>query len=220
MAQRGVSVTPPQVLARIDHLVYAAADLGRGIVEIERLLGVRASVGGRHPLWGTRNALASLGPSAYLEIIAPDPNQLPGAGGRPFGLDARGSSRLVGWAAKGSELANLRDNAAQHGVELGKVLSGSRVQPDGAVLTWMLTDPRCVVGDGIAPFFIDWGKSPHPARFASPGAALVGLRAEHPDAERVRRMLRVLAVDLLISAGPVPALLASIDCPQGRVILK
>lgn len=210
----------PEVLVRIDHLVYAAADLDSGIAEVERLLGVRAGVGGRHPVWGTRNALASLGSSSYLEIIAPDPMQLPGAGGRPFGLDAPGSSRLVGWAAKGSELAKLRDAAAQQCVELGKVLSGSRIQPDGVVLTWTLTDPRCVVADGIAPFFIDWGKSLHPARFASRGAILVGLRAEHPDADRVRRMLRVIAVDLPVSAGPVPALIASIDCPNGRVVLK
>lgn len=208
------------VLARIDHLVYAAADLDRGIAEVERLLGVRAGVGGRHPVWGTRNALASLGSSSYLEIIAPDPDQLPGAGGRPFGLHAPGSSRLVGWAAKGGKLAILRDCAARHGVELGQVLSGSRIQPDGAVLTWTLTDPRCVVADGIAPFLIDWGKSPHPALFASPGATLVALRAEHPDAARVRQVLHVIAVDMAVSAGPIPALIASIDCPRGRVILR
>jgi hypothetical protein len=213
-------VSSPEVLARIDHLVYAAADLEGGIVEVERLLGVRAGMGGRHPVWGTRNALASLGPSSYLEIIAPDPDQLQGSGGRPFGLDTPGSSRLVGWAAKGSELAAFRDTAAQRGVELGNVLSGSRIQPDGTVLTWTLTDPGCVVADGIAPFFIDWGKSPHPAQTASPGATLVGLRAEHPDADRVRRMLHAMAVDLPVSAGPAPALMASIDCPRGRVVLK
>jgi len=213
-------VASPDVLARIDHLVYAAADLDRGIAEVERLLGVRASVGGRHPVWGTRNALASLGPSSYLEIIAPDPDQLPSAGGHPFGLDAAGASRLVGWAAKGSGLEKFRDGAAQQGVELGKVQSGSRIQPNGAVLTWTLTDPRCVVADGIAPFFIDWGKSPHPALLAAQGATLVGLRAEHPHADRVRQMLRAIAVDLPVSAGAVPALMASIDCPRGCIVLK
>jgi hypothetical protein len=208
-----------EVLARVDHLVYASADLDRGIAEVERLLGVHANPGGRHPTWGTRNALAALGPSSYLEIIAPDPDHLPNSEGHPFGLDVLGPSRLIGWAVKGSGLASFRDSAAQHGVELGKVLCGSRKRPDGVVLTWELTDLRCVVADGIVPFFIDWGKSPHPALVASQGATLVSLLAKHPDADRVRRMLRIIDVDLPVGPGPGPALIAEIDCPNGRVVL-
>ena len=209
----------PEVLALVDHLVYATADLDRGIAEVEELLGVRASPGGQHPIWGTRNALIALGSSSYLEIIAPDPDHSSPSEGRPFGLEALASSRLVGWAAKGSGLTNFRDAAAQHGVELGRVLSGSRKQADGTALTWKLTDLRCVVADGIVPFFIDWGKSPHPALAASRGATLVGLRAEHPDADHVLGMLRVVAVDLKVGVGAAPALIAEIDCPNGRVLL-
>jgi glyoxalase-like protein len=213
-------MAPPEVLAFVDHLVYATADLDRGIAEVERLLGVRASPGGQHPIWGTRNALVALGSSSYLEIIAPDPDHSSPSEGRPFGLEALASSRLVGWAAKGSGLTSFRDAAAQQGVELGRVLSGSRKQADGTVLTWKLTDLRCVVADGVVPFFIDWGKSPHPALVASRGATLVGLRAEHPDADHVLRMLRVVAVDLKVGVGAAPALIAEIDCPYGRVLLR
>jgi hypothetical protein len=209
----------PEGLALVDHLVYATADLDRGIAEVERVLGVRASPGGQHPIWGTRNALVALGSSSYLEIIAPNPDHSSLSEGRPFGLDALAASRLVGWAAKGSGLTNFRDAAAQHGVELGRVLSGSRKQADGTVLTWKLTDLRCVVADGIVPFFIDWGKSPHPALVASRGATLVGLRAEHPDADHVLQMLRIVAVDLKVGVGAAPALIAEIDCPYGRVLL-
>ena len=209
----------PEVLALVDHLVYGTSDLDRGILEVEQVLGVRASLGGHHPIWGTRNALVALGPSSYLEIIAPNPDHSPPSEGRPFGLEALKSSRLVGWAAKGCGLTNFRDAAAQRGVELGRVLSGSRKQANGTVLTWQLTDLRCVIADGIVPFFIDWGKSPHPALVASGGATLVNLRAEHPDADRVLRMLGVIAVDLKVGVGAAPALIAEIDCPNGRVLL-
>jgi hypothetical protein len=213
-------VTSPAILARVDHLVYATTDLDRGISEIERLLGVRAIPGGRHAAWGTRNALASLGIRCYLEIIAPDPEFTTGAAGRPFGLEGLGASRLVTWVANGSGLEQVRAAAAERGVVLGNVLSGERQRPDGTLLRWTLTDPRQVVADGIVPFFIDWGQSPHPALVSPQGATLVSLRAEHPEPDRVCGLLRVLGLELSVEAGPVPALVAEIDCPQGRVVLR
>jgi hypothetical protein len=213
-------MTRPAILTRVDHLVYATTDLDRGIAEIERLLGVRAIPGGRHAAWGTRNALASLGTRCYLEIIAPDAEFAIGAAGRPFGLEGLGASRLVKWVANGSGLEQVRAAAAERGVVLGDVLSGERQRPDGTLLQWTLTDPRQVVADGIVPFFIDWGQSPHPALVSPEGARLLSLRAEHPEPDRARGLLRVLGLELSVEAGPVPALVAEIDCPQGRVVLR
>jgi hypothetical protein len=213
-------MSPPTLLARVDHLVYAASDLDRGVAEIEQLLGVRASAGGRHPTWGTRNALLALGPWSYLEIIARDPDRSPSSGLHPFGLDGSGPPRLAGWAANATGLEQLRAAAARFGIALGNVLSGSRQRPDGAILDWALTDLHCVIADGVVPFFIDWGKSPHPASAAPTGATLVGPRAEHPDAHRVRGMLGNLALELPVTNGSLPALVAEIDCPNGRVLLR
>ena len=53
--------------------------------------------------------------------------------------------------------------AAHAGVKLGEVIDGSRQRADGVVLSWRFTDPRTVAFDGLIPFFIDWGKTPHPA---------------------------------------------------------
>ena len=84
---------------------------------------------------------------------------------------------------------------------LGAVASGSRRRPDGVVLAWRYTDPTVVVADGLVPFFIDWGSSPHPALTAAKGATLTQLRAEHPDAPRVQKMIDALGLDLRVSPG-------------------
>ena len=48
----------------------------------------------------------------------------------------------------------------------------------------------------------------------------MNLRAEHPEADRVLRILGVIAVDLKVGAGAAPALIAEIDCPYRRVLLS
>ena len=209
-----------ELLARVDHLVYATPDLNRGVEEIEKILGVRATPGGQHPGRGTRNALITLGPAIYLEIIAPDPEQPPPKTPRPFGIDGLKESRLVAWAAKGSDLGRLRDEAARKGARLGEVMSGSRRRTDGVLLSWRYSDPQTVLADGLVPFFIDWGQSPHPARTAAQGASQIALRAEHPDAQRVQRLLNELGLDLPVQTGATPALVAIIDSPRGRVELR
>jgi Glyoxalase-like domain len=99
-------------------------------------------------------------------------------------------------------------------------MPGSRRRPDGVVLSWRYTDPNTVAADGLVPFFIDWGASPHPALTAARGASLVQLRTEHPDPERVQRMLDRLGLDLRITRGFPPAIIATIDSPHGRVELR
>src|SRR4026209_285400 len=99
-AQRGED----DVLAKVDHLVYATPDLDLGVKTIESLLGVRATAGGQHPGLGTRNALIALGPSTCLETTGPDPDQPRLSQPRRFGIDDLKTPRLVGWVAKGTQL--------------------------------------------------------------------------------------------------------------------
>lgn len=207
------------LLAVVDHLVYATPDVQQGVERVERLLGVRATPGGQHPGRGTRNALLSLGPGRYLEIIGPDPEQPSPVQARPFGIDDLKEPRLVTWAAKGQQLEQLASDAGRRGVTLGEVISGSRRRADGVLLSWRYTDPRTIVADGIVPFFIDWGSTPHPASTATPGASLIALRAEHPDAKQIQRTLSRLGLNLRVEPGPRSALIATISTPRGRVEL-
>jgi hypothetical protein len=214
------SRNPQGLLGTIDHLVYATPDLTAGVKQIEALLGVHATPGGQHPGEGTRNALVALGPTSYLEIIGPDPDQPAPAGPRKFRIDDLKAAQLVTWAAKGTNLTQLVADARRRGVPLGDVIPGSRRTPAGVLLSWHISNQRAIVADGLVPFFIDWGDTPHPAKSAAAGATLISLRAEHPDPDKVRRMLGELGLDLSVVKGAKPSLVAAIAGARGRVELR
>lgn len=209
-----------EFLSKVDHLVYATPDLAAGIKQVERLLGVSAVPGGQHPGGGTRNALIRLGDETYLEIIGPDPDQPKPPRPRRFGIDEIKAPRLVTWAAKGTDLEAIVENAKSHGVDFGQVQSGSRRRPDGVLLSWRLTVSPVLTADGIVPFFIDWGKTPHPAAALPKGCVLIALRAEHPDAGGVQAELSTLGLNLRVDSGSAPAIIATIRTPNGDVELR
>jgi hypothetical protein len=207
-------------LSQVDHIVYAAPDLDQAVDQFERLSGIRASSGGSHPGMGTRNALISLGPDSYLEIVAPDRAQVDYRSPRVFRIDSLDRPRIVTWAAKGDDIEQLA--AAETGGEaiLGAAMSGSRKTPNGASLGWQLTDPYREVADGVIPFFINWGDTPHPAGTAASGATLTGFRVEHPDSAFVRGIFDTLGLSIAVTDGTEPLLIAEIDTPNGRLDLR
>lgn len=204
----------------VDHLVFGAPDLDRGIEEVERRLGVRPAVGGRHPQYGTRNALLALGRETYLEVMAPDPELPAPDRGRLFRLDGLERSQLVAWAVRREEIEETAARARDHGTELGPVQEGSREQPDGTSISWRLTDPYAVSARSVVPFLIAWGETPHPAGGAPDDGELVGLRAEHPEPDAVRQDLRALGVELRVEEGDRPRLVATIRTGRGLVDLR
>jgi hypothetical protein len=70
------------VPVRIDHVIYAAADLDAATARFEAELGVSAAGGGRHERLGTHNRIVPLG-GGYLEVLGvADPDE---AAAAPFG---------------------------------------------------------------------------------------------------------------------------------------
>jgi hypothetical protein len=200
--------------------VYAAPDLAAAVPDLEALLGVKPAPGGRHPRWGTRNALVPLGPDTYLEIIGPDDESPAAVRPTLFGIDRLTAPRLVTWAARADHLGSLATRARAHGIDLGAVTRGERERPGGTRLEWDATDPMTEREGGVIPFFIDWRDSPHPG--ASPDAivSLAGFHAEHPEPGRIAALLRMLDVALEVRHGPAPALTAELRTPTGIVTLR
>ncbi len=183
-SQRRDNITPMNV----DHIIYGAPSLETGMESVEGLLGVRAAMGGKHVGLGTHNALLSLGSGAYMEIIAPDPEQTAPSRPLPFGLDLPVKPRLVTWAIKAPDIEARAQRAKAAGVDLGPVLRMSRERPDGLRLEWALTYREEMLGDGLVPFLIAWEPGPHPSETSPSGCRLVSLRAEHPEPERIAGM--------------------------------
>ena len=209
-----------ELMDRVDHLVYATPDLAAGVERVEKLLGVKAVAGGQHPGGGTRNALIRLGDESYLEIIGPDPDQPKPPRPRRFNIDELKLPQLVTWAAKGNDLETIVENAKKNGIGLGQVQAGSRKRPDGVLLAWRLTVSPSLTADGLVPFFIDWGKTPHPAAALPKGCTLVALRAEHPNPKRVQAELAALGLNVVVNPGHGPSLVATIRTPKGEVELR
>ena len=188
--------------------------------EIGARLGVVPAIGGHHAAWATRNAILTLGPRCYLEIMGPDEQATSAPPQRPFGLDRLSTPRLATWVAGGTDLHQIAGAARREGVELGVVEARSRLRPDGSQLTWTMTDLFAPREAGVIPYFIDWGDSPHPAESAPRGCILLRLAAVHPDAQRVQGILTRLGFDLGVDEGPEPALIATIRAPRGEIELR
>lgn len=205
---------------RLDHIVYAAPELDVARNDLEKRLGVRASPGGRHPGLGTRNFLLALSDGAYLELIGPDLESPAPGRERPFGIDTLDVGRVVTWAVRAPDLDALVASARAAGYDAGRVVPLRRTTPSGQELEWRLTLRASPGGDGLVPFLIDWGGSPHPAATSARGCSLVELRGEHPDPERVRRELAILGAELCVTQAPAVALIVDLDTPNGRVELR
>lgn len=207
---------------RLDHLVFAAADLEAGRAAMAARLGVEAQGGGAHPGFGTRNALWRLG-AAYLEVLAPDPEQpepeqpepeqTEPEGPRLFGLDPGRlgpEPQLIAWVAACDDIdARL----AAH-PELGR----ARPMARGA-LRWRLSqtpEGRPVWG-GLAPALIEWPAGAHPAAaMADRGLRLRRLILAAPAPEALRARLRALgAAELAETAAGPTGLAAELDGPNG-----
>lgn len=203
---------------RLDHLIWAARDLDEGIAALEALSGVRAMVGGRHPGFGTRNALAGLGDGVYLEILAPDPaqNRAGTLGGM---IEGYIRPSLIGWCAAGHDLPGLAGRLPGFGFESPGVVAMERTRPDGVHLQWSILG---IGGHGLGalvPFLIDWQRSPHPSASAPAGLSLCSFSLRTPQSDDLGRRLGSLGIVADIAEGEVQ-LSATIAGPEGEFVLE
>lgn len=215
-----------ELAAVLDHLVFAGPDLEAAVAHVAALTGVTAAQGGRHAI-GTANALIAFtvggarGPH-YLEIIGPDPEGDRTASDiAAFGINTLHAPALSTYCVhpvQGS-IADAAANARIAGLSLGDISAQSRTKPDGTVLAWSFTAPPSRLSP-IVPFVIDWGTTAHPGLSELPTLELVALRGVHPSAGVLQAQLALLSVELDLTTGDDPALIATVRGPLGEAELR
>jgi hypothetical protein len=208
---------------KLDHLVYAVPDLAASIESFEHRLGQAPRAGGRHVGLGTHNAILPLANECYVELIAIDPDADKPNHPRPFGLDSLDGPRLVTWAVRSRSIESDVERARTQGYDPGAVLSMSRRSPSGELLEWKLTLRADAIGDGIVPFVIDWGKTPHPASIAAGQLGELELEmfcGDHPHPDAILQALDALNVEFELGVLAERKLTARIKGPRGRMMLN
>ncbi len=206
----------------LDHLVYATPDLAGTVADLESRLGVSIRSGGRHPGWGTRNAILSLGGRTYMEIVGLDEDQPEAAGRRVFGVDDLTSPRLVTWAVGTADIRARRAALLEEGFDLGDILPGERLRPDGTRLSWSLTDPYATRFGGVVPFLISWGDCDHPGA-TDAECTLVRFRVRHPLSVGLEAALGRAGIHVQVDTpapGQTAGLTALLRRPAGEVELS
>lgn len=201
----------------LDHLTVIAPTLAEGHTHLRDCLGLDIADGAVHREMGTHNVRLRLGDSAYLEVIAVDPEAPAPDGPRWFGLGDTAAvrahwergERLRAWVACSDDFdGHLRDHGALFGetLRLGEVARFS-LRRDGRL-------PE----EGILPCIIDRaGRNPPSVRMRDFGARLLDFVLEHPEPTRVRALYERIGIQdaPLVREGPCVRYHARIETPDG-----
>jgi hypothetical protein len=203
----------------VDHLLLGVPNLADGIAWVAEKTGVQAILGGRHPGLGTHNALLSLGPRQYLEIIAPDPTQTTLAPQFAF-LQLATAPRLLTWAAATKNIHASAAQAHAAGFELNGPNNGSRTRLDGETLRWktlfLKNDFSLLV-----PFFIEWNaESRHPSEDSPTGCSLQSFALASPQSDKLRAAFRQLGIAANVQCSHEARLHAVLATPNGEIVLS
>lgn len=197
-------------MLRFDHLAISCTDLEAGARAVAESLGIVPGPGGHHPHFGTHNRLLSLGPDAYLEVIAIDPAAPPPDRPRWFGLDGfSGPARLTNWILRSDDLAADLSAADPQ--------AGAPVALSRGDLRWRMAVPEggALPFDNLHPALIGWD-GPHPAPgLPDHGVRLSRLVVRHPRADRLRACLPGLTDPRIVFETGPAGLHAVLDTPSG-----
>lgn len=209
---------PPMSDLTLDHVLVGIADLEAGIRQLTALTGVTLVRGGSHPGRGTQNALLSLGPHTYLELIAPVKDAA--LQGPMRQLAQLHQPTPIAWAVGTHRLEAASERLRAAGLRVSAPQPGSRIRPDGRRLEWRTAEIE--LASDLKPFLIEWSPATtHPAADSPAGCALDALAIRGPAAaiDPLRPLVAELGPAVSIAASATLDLRLTLHCPTGLVTL-
>lgn len=144
---------------RFDHVVVAVRDLAASSERL-RSIGFDVRPGGRHPGFGTENAIIRFGLD-YIELITVrDRAEAEWGSARGRALVeflTEHDSGFVGYALAADDLEEVARRFRRLGQDVEGPTAMRRQRPDGTLLEWELLIPGGVAWRRPWPFFIAWG---------------------------------------------------------------
>ena len=207
-----------KVSLELDHLAVVCRSIEEGVASVEAALGVTMSQGGKHAAMGTHNALLSLGPDMYLEVISVDPDAPRPDRKRWFNLDNHaGPPLLANWVCRTSDLAGALD-AAPEGTGTPMALARGE-------LAWHMAvdESGRLPFDGAMPALIQWDTVAHPCKtLPDVGLRLDSLDVFHPEASGLLEVFPPLKTlgSVTVRRGSGKRLSARISTPDGMRVLQ
>ena len=199
----------------LDHILLGGPDLADMIDRFATLTGVEASIGGRHPDFGTHNALIDLADSRYLELAAPDPHRTTESNySKLFASLERPA--VCGWCVRADNLASVAASLNDHDIETQAIKRVMRNSPEGPVVFDVLY-PKPSRLEGHMPFFIDWLDTKHPSIDAPKGCRLMSVDFRHPEAALMNEVFSALNTPWRCEHASQPSFSINFKTPNGEL---
>jgi hypothetical protein len=196
----------------LDHWVWTVPDLSTGAAWIQQRLGP-TYFGGRHKGLGSANHILPLNDCTYLEVIGPS---------EEIGLLTSSLKscrpRIATFAIRLRSLERVADAARAVGLSTIGPQDYTRIQANGAPLSWRLLELRGHRYGDYLPFFIEWGSSTHPSTVLQAQVSVESFVLVHPSVE-LPSLYASLGVPVAVQQGP-PLMTLTLRTPSGAIMLE
>jgi hypothetical protein len=208
---------------RFDHVVYGVPDLKHAIQSFQEKAGIAPVIAGKHPLLGTHNAVLSLGNLQYLEFIALDPEapkmerKLPSWCAALIHLSR---PKIMTWVVQTDTIEKtVNELNALGNFHIDPPQTITREKPDGTKISFNIAFKKepPPPDDGLIPFLINWGQSPHPSTSVECKCQLKEWYGCHPDADRISSILKKVGIEFLIKKADTPSMHLALKTPKGDI---